>query len=124
MVNLRLTWIVTQRTRLESTPSHPRHPGDHDLLLEPPGFSLFVLIDLTLESLNLTSPFSEADRVRLGYIVCPSTSSHIHEEERRVVRAADVRFPTCPERSNWSKQAQIDTRHHSPQTPSRRRASH
>lgn len=83
-----LTWVVAQRTRLEGTPSHPGHPGNHDLFLEPSGLGLFVLIDLTLESLDLACPFSETDRVRLGYIVCPSTSCSIHEEaERGVVRA-------------------------------------
>jgi hypothetical protein len=97
-----LTQVVIRRTRLESTPSHPRHPGGHDLLLEPSGFGLFVLIDLTLESLDLACPFSETDRVRLGYIECPSTGCSVHEEEgRSVVRAvADGRrtsdFPHVP----------------------------
>lgn len=84
----RLTWVVTQRTRLEGTSSHPGHPGGHDLRLEPSGFSLFVLINLALKSLDLACPFSETNRIRFGYIVCPSTSCSVHEEGgRRVVRA-------------------------------------
>ena len=75
-----LTWVVTRGTRLEGTPSHSGHPGDHDLFLKPPGLSFFILVDLALESLDLACPFSETDRVGLGYIVCPSTSGSIHEE--------------------------------------------
>lgn len=78
---VRLTWVITHWTRLESAPSHPGHPGGDDLLLESAGFSLFVLIDLTLESLDPACPFSETDRVRLGYIECPSTSCSVHEEK-------------------------------------------
>jgi len=98
--NERLTWVMTRRTRLESTPSHPRHPGGHDLLLEPSGLSLFVFIDLALESLNLARPFGETDRLRLGYIVCPSTSGSVHGGKSREWLGTDVRFPTCPEQSN------------------------
>ena len=105
--SLRLTWIVARSAGLESTPSHPGHPGDHDLLLEPSGFSLFVLINLTLESLYLACPFGETDRVRLGYIVCPSTSRSVHEEEREGGSSAgwltDARFPTRPKQSNLNK---------------------
>ena len=99
-----LTWVITRRTRLESTPSHPRHPGGHDLFLKPSGLSLFVLIDLALEGLDLGRPFSETGRVRFGYIVCPSTGGSIHEEEeQRAVewwRMVNARIPTFPERSN------------------------
>jgi len=106
--SLRLTWVVARSAGLESTPSHPRHPGDHDLLLEPSGFSLFVLINLTLESLYLACPFSETDRVRLGYIVCPSTSRSVHEGEERESGSSagwrtDARFPTRPKQSNLNE---------------------
>ena len=102
-----LTWIVTQRTRLESTPPHPRHSGGHNLFLEPLGLGLLILVDLALESLDLARPFSETNRVRLGYIVCPSTGGSVHEEEeRRVVErwrmpdgASD--FPHVPNRATW-----------------------
>lgn len=105
MFSERLTWVVARRMRLNGTPSHPRDPGGHDLLLEPPGLGFLILVDLALESLNLACPFSETDRVGLGYIVCPSTSGSVHEEEERRWSSgggwrADVRFPTCSERSN------------------------
>jgi hypothetical protein len=84
----RLTWVMAQRTRLESTSSHSGYPGGHDLFLEPSGFCLFVLIHLTLKCLDLACPFGETHRVRFRCIVCPSTSCSIHEEKRRsVVRA-------------------------------------
>jgi hypothetical protein len=105
--SLRLTWIVTRGAGLDSTPSHPRHPGDHDLLLESSGLSLFVLINLALKCLYLACPFSETDRVRLGYIVCPSTSRSVHEEEERSGSSAgwrtDGRFLTRPKPSDLSK---------------------
>ena len=101
--SLRLTWVMTQRAGLEGASSHPRHPGDNDLFLKPSGLSLFVLIYLTLESLYLACPFSETDRIRLGYIVRSSTSCSVHEEEERRVVRTDGRFPTRPKQSNWNK---------------------
>jgi hypothetical protein len=56
---------------------------------------------------DLACPFSETDRVRLGYIVCPSTSRSVHEEEERSGSSAgwrtDGRFLTRPKPSDLSK---------------------